>query len=78
MKNPEKVFRFSDKRVWSCLKKFCILRQEYLSSAVNVLANSLKIYDHSKAVSFQLTLPGIHGENDNSGALLLSAVFGTR
>ena len=43
-----------------------------------MLANSLKIYDHSKAVSFQLTLPGIHGENDNSGALLLSAVFGTR
>ena len=25
------------------------MRQEYLSSAVNVLANSLKIYDQSKA-----------------------------
>ena len=36
--------------------------QEYLSSAVNVLANSLKIYDHSKAVFFQLNLPEIHGE----------------
>ena len=39
------------------------MRKEYLSSAVNVLANSLKIYDHSKAVFFQLTLPRIHGEN---------------
>ena len=39
-----------------------MLRQEYLSSAVNVLANSLKIYDHSKAVFFQLNLPEIHGE----------------
>ena len=43
-----------------------------------MLANSLKIYDHSKAVFFQLTLPGIHEKNDNSSALLLSAVFGTR
>ena len=38
------------------------MRQEYLSSAVNVLANSLKIYDDSKAIFFQLTLPGIHGK----------------
>ena len=38
------------------------MRQEYLSSAVNVLANSLKIYDHSQAVFFQLKLPEIHGE----------------
>ena len=54
------------------------MRQEYLSSAVNVLANSLKIYDHSKAVFFQLNLPKIIWIKDNSGALLLSAVFGTR
>ena len=39
-----------------------MLRQEYLSSAVNVLANSLKIYDHSKAVFFQLNIAKIHGE----------------
>ena len=38
------------------------MRQEYLSSAVNVLANSLKIYDPSKGVFFQLNLPEIHGE----------------
>ena len=61
MKNPEKVFRFLDKSVWNCCRKFCVLRQEYLSSAVNVLANSFKIYDQSKAVFFQLNLPEIRG-----------------
>ena len=59
MKYPEKVFRFSDKSVSSCWRKFCILRQKYLSSAVNVLAKSLKIFDQSKAVFFQLNLPEI-------------------
>ena len=78
MKNPEKNFRFWDNSVWSCGRKFWIVRQEYLSSAVNVLAKSLKIYDKSKAVFFLLTLPGFHGEKGNSDALLLSAVFGTR
>ena len=38
------------------------MQQEYLSSAVSVLANSLKIYDHSKAVFFQFNLPEWHGE----------------
>ena len=38
------------------------MRQEYLPSAVNVLANSLKIYDQCKAVFFQLNLSEIHGE----------------
>ena len=78
MKNQEKVFRFWDKSVWSCWRKFCILRQVYPSSAVNVLANSLKIFDQSKAVFFQLNIPEIRGKKDNSGALLLLAVFGTR
>ena len=35
---------------------------EYLSSAVNVLANSLKIYDQIKAVFFQLNLQESDGE----------------
>ena len=61
LKNPEKVFGFSDNSVWSCGRTFSVLRQEYASSAVNVLANSLKIYDRSKAVFFQLNLPEIHG-----------------
>ena len=38
------------------------MRQEYLLSGVDVLANSLKIYDHCKAVFFQVALPGIHGK----------------
>ena len=33
---------------------------EFLSSAVNVLANSLKIYEQSKAVFFQLNLQELH------------------
>ena len=33
-----------------------------MSSAVNVLAKSLKIYDQSRAVFFQLNLQEIHGE----------------
>ena len=38
------------------------MRQEYLSSAFNVLANSLKIYDQSKVVFFKLNLPEIPGK----------------
>ena len=38
------------------------MRQEYLSSAVNVLANSLKIWDQNKSDFFQLNLPENHGE----------------
>ena len=33
-----------------------------MSLELNVLANSLKIYDHSKAVFFQLNWPEIHGK----------------
>ena len=61
-KNPERVFRFWDNSVWNCSPKFFILRNEHLPSAVNVLANSLKIFDQSKAVFFQLNLPEIHEE----------------
>ena len=38
------------------------MRQEYLSTAVNVLANSLKIYDQNKSNFFQLNLPVFHGK----------------
>ena len=48
-----------------------------MSSAVNVLANSLKIYDHSKASFSNWLYMEFMGKKDNSGALLLSAVFGT-
>ena len=36
-----------------------ILRREYLSAGVNVLTNSLKIPDVTKAESFQLNLSRI-------------------
>ena len=36
--------------------------REYLSSAVNVLANSLKIEDQNKSDFSQLDLPGIIGK----------------
>ena len=79
IKNPENVLRFWDKCVCSCWRKFCLLRQEYLSSAGNVLANSLKIYDHitiKQSFSNWLYLEFM-GKKHNSGALLLSTVFGT-
>ena len=38
------------------------MRQEYLSSAVSVLANGLKIYDQIKVVFFKLNLLEVHRE----------------
>ena len=62
MKTPEKVFCFKDKGVWTCCVKVCILRQEYMYSAVNVLSNSRNILDLTKADFFQLNLSQIHGK----------------
>ena len=61
MKNPEKVFCFKDNDVWTCCVKVCILRPEYMYSAVNVLTNSPNILDLTKADFFQLNLSQIHG-----------------
>ena len=47
---------FWDKSIWSGSQKICILRREYLSSGVNVLTNSLKIWDVTKADIFLLIL----------------------
>ena len=44
------------------VSKMCILRQEYLSSGVNVLTNSLKISDVIMADILQLNLSRIHGK----------------
>ena len=62
MKNPEKVFCFKHKGVWTCCLKVCILRQEYMKSAVNVLTNSPNILELTKADFFQLNLSQIHGK----------------
>ena len=48
MKNPEKVFCFKDNGAWTCCVKVCILRREYVYSAVNVLTNSPNILDLTK------------------------------
>ena len=61
MKNPKKVFYFKDNGVWTCFVKVCILRPEYMYSAVNVLTNSPNILDLTKADFFQLNFSQIHG-----------------
>ena len=66
IKNWQKVFRFWDKVVWNCCQKICILRREYLSSGVNVLTNSVKISDVTKAAFFQLNIFRILGKREKS------------
>ena len=53
-KNLEKVFCFLDNTVWIRCLKLSLLSGEYLSSAVNVLTNSLKILNSSNIELFQL------------------------
>ena len=62
MKNTEKVFYFKDNGVWTCCVKVCILRPEYMYSAVNVLTNSPNILDLTKTDFLQLNLSQIHGK----------------
>ena len=59
MKNPEKVFCFKDNGVGTFCVKICILRREYVYSAVNVLTNSPNILDLTKADFFKLNLSQI-------------------
>ena len=53
-KNWEKVFRFSDNSIWICWINLSLLTGKYLSSAVNVLTNSLKILYSTKIHFFQV------------------------
>ena len=62
MKNQEKFFCFKENGVWKCCVKVCILRQEYMYSAVNELTNSPNILDLTEADFFQLNLSQIHGK----------------
>ena len=62
MKNPEKVFYFEDNGVWTCCVKVCILRPEYMYSALNVLTNGPNILELTKADFFRLNLSQIHGK----------------
>ena len=54
VKNLEKVFCFWDNSVWIGCVKLSLLRGEYLSSAFNVLTNSLKIFHITKRRFFLL------------------------
>ena len=62
MKNQENIFCFKDNGVWTFCVKVCILRQEYVYSAVNVLTNSPNISDLTKEDFFQLNLSQTHGK----------------
>ena len=59
-KNPEKVFCFLDNGGSNCCEKFSMLRREYLSPVVNLLTNSVKISNQTKADFTQVDLPQIH------------------
>ena len=52
--NWEKSSSFRDKSIWICCVKLPLLRREYLSSAVNLLTNGLKIFQVTKRDSFEL------------------------
>ena len=55
-----------------------MFRREYLSSVVNVLTNSVKISDQSKADFETLNLPQTYEEIGEEWCRGHSAVFGTR
>ena len=42
--------------------KLCTLQREYLLWAVNVLTNSVKVSDQTKADFFQLNISQMHGK----------------
>ena len=62
MENHEEVFCFKDNGLSICCMKVCILRREYVYSAVNVLTNSPNILDLTKEDISQLNLSQTHGK----------------
>ena len=56
MKASQKVLGFWDNSIWIVCCKISLLRQEYLSSSVNVLKSNPKILDLSKREFFELNL----------------------
>ena len=58
--NREKSFCFWDELIWIRCSKMTLLRTEYLPSAVNVLANSIKIFHLTMRDFFQLNY--LHSE----------------
>ena len=58
-KFQKNYFFFLDNCASSCFLKFSMFRREYLSSTFNVLKNSVKISNLTKADFAQLNLPRI-------------------
>ena len=56
----EKVFIFWYNWIWTCCYKLCLLRREYLFSAVNALTDSPKISHITKGDFFQVIF--FHGD----------------
>ena len=43
-KKSQIIFRFLDNCIWKCCHRLCLIRKEYLLSALNRLKSSLKIF----------------------------------
>ena len=52
-KIPKNIFCFWDNSIWIACVNFCLLREQYLLQAVNVLTNSLKFFHITKRDFFQ-------------------------
>ena len=74
-KNSEKLFSFWDKSIWIVWIKLSVLRRQYLSSAVNVLAKSVKIFHVTKSKFFQLNYLQIINEYGKGAAFEIKSEF---
>ena len=74
-KKIEKVFSFSDKSISIGSVKLPLLRREYLSSAINVSTNRLKILNINNRYLFQLKCLRNVQKYGKHSALYISTVF---
>ena len=59
---PETAFGWEDKWVRTCCMKFCLLWEEYMWSAVNVLKYGPNIWNPTKRHDTEVTLFDINGK----------------
>ena len=62
VKSTENVFYFKNKCVGNCCINFCLLWQEYMWSAVDMLKDAPNISDWTKRHDTQITLFGINAK----------------
>ena len=74
-KSSEKDFCFWDKCIWTGCSKLSLLRTQYLSSAVGMLTNSIKIFQFTKMVFFQLNYLHVMNEYGAGVAVEIESVF---